>query len=126
MALNHSKFAAIEEERFLSGTRNLSALGKLGSSYLKKEFRPDCRKFLEGFVNCVVDCCRKFRNRPRVRLFLPSYSRWWRRSCPYATPGHIACWTARERMGEGRGDGGLQVGVPVVRARAEAPGADFT
>ena len=26
----------------------------MGSSYLKKEFRHDCRKFLEDFVNCVL------------------------------------------------------------------------
>ena len=54
MTPNHSKFAAIEEDRFLAGTRVLSALEKVGSSYLKKEFRRDCRKFLEDFVNCVL------------------------------------------------------------------------
>ena len=54
MTPNHSKFAAIEEDRFLAGTRVLSALEKVGSSYLKKEFRRDCRKFLEEFVNCVL------------------------------------------------------------------------
>ena len=54
MIPNHSKFAAIEEDRFLAGTRVLSALEKVGSSYLKKEFRRDCRKFLEDFVNCVL------------------------------------------------------------------------
>ena len=54
MTPNHSKIAAIEEDRFLAGTRVLSALEKVGSSYLKKEFRRDCRKFLEDFVNCVL------------------------------------------------------------------------
>ena len=54
MAPNHSKFAAIEEDRFLAGTRVLSALEKVGSSYPKKEFRRDCSKFLEDFVNCVL------------------------------------------------------------------------
>ena len=54
MTPNHSKFAAIEEDRFLAGTRVLSALEKVGSSYLRKEFRRDCRKFLEDFVNCVL------------------------------------------------------------------------
>ena len=54
MTPNHSKFAAIEEDRFLAGTRILSALEKVGSSYLKKEFRRDCKKFLEDFVNCVL------------------------------------------------------------------------
>ena len=36
MAPNHSKFAAIEEDQFLAGTRVLSALEKVGNSYLKK------------------------------------------------------------------------------------------
>ena len=54
MTPNHSKFAAIEEDRFLAGTGVLSALEKVGSPYLKKEFRRDCRKFLEDFVNCVL------------------------------------------------------------------------
>ena len=53
MTPNHSKFAAIEEDRFLAGTRVSSALEKVGSAYLKKEFRRDCRKFLEDFVSCV-------------------------------------------------------------------------
>ena len=65
------------------------------------------------------------RNRPRVKLFLPSYFRWWRRSSPYANLCRVACLTAREKMGEGGRDGGLQVGVPVVRARAGAAGAAF-
>ena len=54
MTPNHSRFAAIEEDRFLAGTRVLSALEKLGSSYVKMEFRRDCRKFLEDFVNCIL------------------------------------------------------------------------
>ena len=54
MTRNHSRFAAIEEDRFLAGTRVLSALEKVGSSYLRKEFRRDCRKFLEDFVNCIL------------------------------------------------------------------------
>ena len=37
----------------------------------------------------------------------------------------FACWSAGERIGEERRDEGLQVEVPVVRARAEAAGADF-
>ena len=54
MTPNHSKFAAIEEDRFLAGTRVLSALEKVGSSYLKKDFRRDCRNFLDDFVNCIL------------------------------------------------------------------------
>ena len=54
MTPNHSQFTAIEEDRFLAGTRVASALDKVGSSYLKKEFRRDSRKFLEDFVSCVL------------------------------------------------------------------------
>ena len=54
MTPNHSQFAAIEEDRFLAGTRVSSALEKVGISYLKKEFRRDSRKFLEDFVSCVL------------------------------------------------------------------------
>ena len=54
MTPNHSQFVAIEEDRFLAGTRVASALEKVGSSYLKKEFRRDSRKFLEDFVSCVL------------------------------------------------------------------------
>ena len=54
MAPNYSRFAAIEEDRFLAGTRVLSALEKVGSSYLKKEYRRDCGKFLEDFVSCIL------------------------------------------------------------------------
>ena len=53
MTPNDSKFAAIEEYRFLADTRMISALKKVGNSFLKKEFRRDCRKILEDFVNCV-------------------------------------------------------------------------
>ena len=126
MTLNHSKFAPIEKDRFLAATRVLSALEKVESSYLKKEFRRDCRKFLEDFLKlCAVNCCCKVRNRPGVKLFLPSFSDLWGRSCSYAAVWHAAWWTARERRGERRRDGGLQVGISVVRAKAEATGADF-
>ena len=54
MTPNHSRFAAIEEDRFLAGTRVPSALEKVGSLCLKKEFRRDCRKFLEDFVRCLL------------------------------------------------------------------------
>ena len=54
MTPNHSRFAAIEEDRFLVGTQVLSVLEKVGKSYLKKEFQRDCRKFLEDFVSCIL------------------------------------------------------------------------
>ena len=46
---NHSKFAAIADGEFLAGTRVLAALNKIGSSYLKREFQRDARRFLEEF-----------------------------------------------------------------------------
>ena len=74
---------------------------------------------------CDVNSCRDVRNRPWVELFPPSNSVQWRRSCHHATVTLVAWWTPGEKLGDGRGDGGLQVGVSVVCARAETAGADF-
>ena len=54
MPANQSRFAAINNEVFLSGTRVLVALNKVGSYYLKKEFRREARQFLEEFTNSVL------------------------------------------------------------------------
>ena len=54
MVANHSKFTAIEEEEFLSGTRVILALNKVGRYYLKKEIRREARQFLQEFVKTVL------------------------------------------------------------------------
>ena len=54
MVPNHSQFPAIDDKIFLVGTRVMAALRKVGSHYLQKEFRRDARRFLKGFVNCVL------------------------------------------------------------------------
>ena len=54
MLPNHSSFTAIEEEHFLVGTRVHSALEKMTSQYLKKEFRSSARRFLEEFTSTVL------------------------------------------------------------------------
>ena len=51
---NHSRFPATDEKDFLAGTRVMAALEKVGSHYLRTEFRRDARRFLEEFVNCVL------------------------------------------------------------------------
>ena len=51
---NHSRFASIDDEHFLEGTRVMAALGKVGSQFLQKEFRRDARRFLEDFLSCVL------------------------------------------------------------------------
>ena len=51
---NHSRFASIDDEHFLEGTRVMAALGKVGSQFLQKKFRRDARRFLEDFLNCVL------------------------------------------------------------------------
>ena len=51
---NHSKFPAIADGKFLSGTQVLAALNKIGSSFLKKEFQRDARKFLEEFTTSLL------------------------------------------------------------------------
>ena len=54
MLPKHSCFGAIPEEHFLEGTRLLSSLEKINSSFLRKEFRRDCRRFLEDLVSTFL------------------------------------------------------------------------
>ena len=51
---NHSRFPAIDEKVFLSGTRVMAPLDKVRSQYLRTDFCRDARRFLEEFVNCVL------------------------------------------------------------------------
>ena len=50
---NHSCFGAIAEKHFLEGTRLLSSLEKINSSSVQKEFRRDCRRFIEDLVSTI-------------------------------------------------------------------------
>ena len=50
----HSCFGAIAEEHFLEGTRFLASLEKINSSFLRKDFCNDCRRFLEEFVSTIL------------------------------------------------------------------------
>ena len=54
MLPNHSCFGAISEEHFLEGTRLLASLEKINSSFLRKEFHRDCRRFLEDLVSTIL------------------------------------------------------------------------
>ena len=49
----HSCFGANAEEHFLEGTRLLASLGKINSRFFRKEFRGDCRRFLEDLVSTI-------------------------------------------------------------------------
>ena len=51
---NHLKFPPIADGEFLSGTRVMAALNKIGSSYLEKESQRNARRFLEEFTNSVL------------------------------------------------------------------------
>ena len=51
---NHSKFPPISDGEFLAGTPVLAALNKIGSSYLKREFQRDARRFLEEVTTSVL------------------------------------------------------------------------
>ena len=51
---NHSKLAPIADGEFLAGTGVLAALNKIGSSYLKREFQRDARRFLEEFTTSML------------------------------------------------------------------------
>ena len=53
MLPNHSCSGTIAEELFLEGTRLLSPLEK-NSNFLRKEFRRDCRRFLEDLVSTIL------------------------------------------------------------------------
>ena len=54
MLPSHSSFAAIDEEHFLVGTRIHAALAKMSSSYLRKEFRNNARRFLDEFCTTIL------------------------------------------------------------------------
>ena len=54
MLPNHSCFGAIAEEHFLEGTRLLASLEKINSSFLRKEFRRDCSRFLGDLVSTIL------------------------------------------------------------------------
>ena len=54
MLPNHSCFRAIAEEHFLEGTRLLASLEKINSSFIRKELRRDCRRFLEDLVSTIL------------------------------------------------------------------------
>ena len=54
MLPNHSKFPPNADGEFLAGTWVLAALSKIGSSYLKREFQRDARRFLEEFTTSVL------------------------------------------------------------------------
>ena len=51
---NHSRFPAIDDKDFLAGTRVMAALYKVGSRYLRTEFRSDAHCFLREFLNSVL------------------------------------------------------------------------
>ena len=54
MLPNHSSFAAFDEELFLVGTGFKAALEKMSSSYLRKEFQRNARRFLEKFCSTIL------------------------------------------------------------------------
>ena len=54
MTPDHSQFPAIDEKAFLSGIHLMNAPEKVGSHYLRTEFRGDARRFLEEIVKCLM------------------------------------------------------------------------
>ena len=54
MLPTHSCFGAIEEEHFLEGTCLLSSFEKPNGNFLPKQFRNDCRCFLEDLVSTIL------------------------------------------------------------------------
>ena len=74
---NHSRFPAIGEQDFLAGTRVMAALDKVGSQYLRTEFRRDARRFLENFVNMFCQPLLRDRFRTGYELLLSCNCGWW-------------------------------------------------
>ena len=54
MLPNHSSFAGIDKEHFLVGARIHAALEKMPSSYLKKEFHSNARRFFDEFCSTIL------------------------------------------------------------------------
>ena len=54
MTANLLRFPATDEKDFLSGTRILTALNKVGNHYKRTEFHRDARRLLDEFVNCLL------------------------------------------------------------------------
>ena len=81
MLPNHSCFGAIAEEHFLQETRLLASLEKINSSFLRKEFRRDCRRFLEDLASTILSAvaARSPIGWPGAQLFLPGDCGWGRR-----------------------------------------------
>ena len=81
MLPNHSCFEAIAEEHFLEGTRLLASLEKINSSFLRKEFRGDCRRFLEDLVSTILSTVAvrsPIEQGLSCKLFLPEDCHWRR------------------------------------------------
>ena len=75
---NHSKFPPVADEEFLSGTRVLAAPKKIGSAFLKREFRRETRSFLEEFTNSVPSTVAELsRIGQGLSCFLPCDRHWW-------------------------------------------------
>ena len=125
MAPNESKFAAIDDEHLLNATRVLVALEKVGMFYLKKEFRRNCRNFLEDSVNCVLStvAARSAIGHGLI-YFCPGY---WLAETIMLLCNFLKCclMDSSKILVEWRWERGLQVQIPVDCARAEAAGADF-
>ena len=64
---SHSQFLATVEKDFLSCTRVMAALDKIGDQKPRTGFRRDARRFLEEFVNCILSTVA---SRSVIRLVL--------------------------------------------------------
>ena len=98
---NHSKFPPIPDGEVLAGTRVLAALNKIGSSYLKREFQRDARRFLEEFTTSVLSTVAA---RSKIGQGLSCFSNhhWGRHLCTPASAGSSVRWTFGSWVGEGQ------------------------
>ena len=123
---NDSKFAPIADGEFLAGRRVLAALNKIGSSYLKRKFQRDARRFYRRVYDLrAVDCRYLFEDWTGVELFLSDVNHRRRQSCTTASAGSSARWSFGSWMGQGELDRGLPVWIPVLCSGATTAGAVF-
>ena len=91
MLASHSKFPSSANGEFLSATQVLAALNTIESSYSKREFRGEARKFLEENTNSVFSNVAVRSNTGQgFELFLPRNRNWWGRQRPASSAWSVA------------------------------------
>ena len=122
---NHSKFPPVSNEEFLFGTRMLAALNKIGSSYLKREFRRDALRFLEELTNAVLSTVAARSKIGRNWVVFVLQSSLVGRTRVASSTWFFVRWVFGEGVDQRQWDWGLSGWVPVFCSTVTAVGAVF-